>query len=98
MIQVGAFGLSVALLFITIGFFIQDHSPASSNGLILTGLFSYMFIFGASYGTILWLYVAEIAQPSIVSYATLITWLCATIVLVIFPILADILPGQNPSY
>ena len=98
MIQVGAFGLSVSLLLITIGFFIQDNSPNPSNGLILTGLFSYMFIFGASYGTILWLYVAEVAQPSIVSYATLVTWCCATIVLVVFPILANILPGQNPSY
>ncbi len=61
MIQFGTFSLAIALLLITVGFFIQDQSPNSSNGLILAGLFSYMFIYGMSIGTIVWLYLAEIA-------------------------------------
>lgn len=98
MIQIGTFSLSVALLFITVGFFIQDQSPGSSNGLILTGLFSYMFIYGISLGTIVWLYLAEVVEPSIISYATLVTWLGAAVVMVLFPIINSYLPEQNPSY
>ena len=98
MIQFGTFSLSVALLLITVGFFIQESSPTSTNGLILAGLFSYMFIYGISIGTIVWLYLAEIAEPSIISYATLVTWCGAAIVMVLFPIIKNILPGQNPSY
>jgi hypothetical protein len=92
MIQIGTFGLSISLLFITIGFFIQDSAPSPSNGLILTGLFSYMFIYGTSLGTIVWLYLAEVAEPSIISYATLVTWCAAAVVMVLFPIINSNLP------
>jgi hypothetical protein len=57
-----------------------------------------MFIFGAALGSIVWLYIAEIAEPSVVSVATTITWLFAAIVMVLFPIINEKLPDKNPCY
>lgn len=74
---------------ITIGFFITKESPDASNALILIGLFSYMFIYGAALGSIVWLYIAEIAEPSVISVATTMTWVFAAIVMVLFPIIKE---------
>jgi hypothetical protein len=98
LIQIGVIGLMIALLLITIGFFIDKIDHAASTPLILTGLFSYMFIYGCTIGTIIWLYIAEIAEPSVISIATTITWIFAAVVMVLFPIIKKLLPDQNPDY
>lgn len=57
-IQCGTFILSVSMLLITIGFFILDSANSAGTGLILTGLFVFMFTFGATLGSTIWLYTA----------------------------------------
>ena len=92
-LQFGTFILTVTLLFITVGFFILDKSYTPATVLIILGLIVYMFTFGATLGSVIWLYIAEICEPSYTILATAITWIFAVIAIVFFPILKKQMPG-----
>lgn len=96
-LQAGTFILTVSLIFITVGFFIIDIAYTPGTALILIGLVVYMFTFGATLGSVIWLYIAEICEPSYTIIATVITWIFAVIVIVLFPILKTQLPNQSPA-
>jgi len=57
-----------------------------------------MFVFGATLGSTLWLYTAEICEPSYIILATAITWIFASIIIILFPILKNMVEKQSPVY
>lgn len=75
-----------------------ESNDTVGKALILPGLIIFMFTFGATLGSILWQYTAEICEPSYIIIATVFTWVGATVVIVLFPILKTSLPNQNPAY
>lgn len=96
--QAGTFVLTVMLTFITVGFFILDKAYTPATVLIIVGLIVYMFTFGATLGSVIWLYIAEICEPSYTILATAITWIFAVIVIVLFPILKKQMPNESPAF
>lgn len=97
-LQAGTFILAVSMLLITIGFFILESAYTAGTTLILMGLIVFMFTFGATLGSTIWPYTAEICEPSYIILATAITWVFASVVIVFFPILKKALPDENPVY
>lgn len=97
MLQAGTIILALSLILITIGFFLIGIHGSLSMVLILIGLIIYMFTFGLTYGAIIWAYVAEIVEPSYTILATLITWIFASIVIILFPILKTSLLSGSPT-
>lgn len=97
-LQAGTFILAVSTLLITIGFFIIDNAYNVGTALILTGLLIFMFTFGATLGSTIWSYAAEICEPSYIILATAVTWTFASVVIVFFPILKNSLPNKSPLY
>lgn len=91
-LQAGTFILTCSLLFITIGFFIIDAAFMPGTVLIMIGLLVYMFTFGATLGSVIWLYIAEICEPNYTILATVVTWIFASIVIIFFPILKTYMP------
>ena len=57
-LQYGTFDLSFSMLMITIGFFILSSASTAGTVLILMGLIIFMFTFGATLGSTIWLYTA----------------------------------------
>lgn len=97
-LQGGTFILALSTLFITIGFFIIDSAYNAGTALVLIGLIVFMFTFGATLGSTIWPYAAEICEPSYIILATAVTWVFASVVIVFFPILKNSLPNQSPLY
>lgn len=91
-LQGGTFIHTVSLLLITIGFFIIESAYNAGTALILIGLIVFMFTFGATLGSTIWPYTAEICEPSYIIIATAVTWIFASVVIVFFPILKKSLP------
>lgn len=77
----------------------KNGSEGDYNGqsLILVGLFLFMWVFGISLGPIVWLYIPEIVQPKIVPFSTATNWICASLVIILFPILTDNVLDSNPA-
>lgn len=98
-LQVGTLLEGIGCLLVGIGFFLKNGSEDSSSGqgLILVGLFLFMWIFGISLGPIVWLYIPEIVQPRIVPFSTATNWICASLVIILFPILTDNVLSSNPA-
>jgi hypothetical protein len=97
LLQGGTIILAVSLMLITIGFFMLDSLHDVAFILILLGLIIFTFTFGLTYGAIIWAYVSEIVEPSYTIFATMITWVFASIVVILFPILKTYVFGGNPS-
>ena len=57
----------------------------------------YVAIFGLSLGPIVWLYIPEIVQPKIVPFSTATNWICASFVVILFPILTENVLDKNPA-
>jgi MFS transporter, SP family, xylose:H+ symportor len=72
---------------IAVGFFIKDANDSLGSGFILFGLVIFMANFGLSLGPVVWLYIPEIVQPSIIPYSTLVNWGGASLVMLLFPII-----------
>lgn len=86
-LQYGTFVGGVSNAIVAIGFFIKDSNDGLGSGLILFGLVVFMANFGLSLGPVVWLYIPEIVQPSIVPYSTLVNWGGASLVMLLFPII-----------
>lgn len=63
----------------------------------MVGLFLYMGVFGVSLGPVVWLYIPEVVQPKIVSFSTATNWICASLVIILFPILTENILDKNPG-
>jgi hypothetical protein len=53
--------------------------------------------YGFTIGPIAWIYIPEILDPSMIPYSTTATWVGASIVMVLFPILTEDYLNGNPS-
>jgi len=84
------FGLSMLLLsncLIFFGFHFNDSNLEDiSMYFIIFGMFLYLGCFGGTIGPISWLYISEIVQPKMYSYAVAIVWAMAAFVVLVFPI------------
>lgn len=91
LLEIGALATAVGSLIVAIGFF--------NNSLlwILFGLVFFMACFGLTLGPVVWIYLPEVAQPKILSFATAANWATCSLVMLLFPILKDLLPGKNPA-
>lgn len=58
-----------------------------SLGLIVLGLVVFMANFGLTLGPVVWVYLPEIAQPKILSYATMVNWLTSAFIMFLFPMI-----------
>ena len=95
-LQSGCVAGTVALLCISVGFFFKpkgDGSSTMSTVFILIGLALFMANFGLTLGPVIWLYIPEIVQPSLVGVATGVNWLGASITMILFPILQEAMPN-----
>jgi MFS family permease len=97
-LQFGSIFGAITTGIIGIGFFIHDSNTDVGNVLILSGLVIFMANFGLSLGPVVWLYIPEVVQPNIVPFSTGINWAGATVCMLLFPIIKDALPNQNPGY
>lgn len=91
-LQSGTLFEAISLMIIAIGFLINSKEDGAdnsfSNVMILFGLFLFMLIFGLSLGPVVWLYIPEIVQPSIIPYSTAANWIGALLTIFLFPIIA----------
>lgn len=75
----------------------DETIDTAATVLIVTGLVSYMANFGLTIGPVSWLYIPEVVQPFFIPYATLANWIGASITMILFPILKDVLQDKNPA-
>lgn len=97
-LMIGTIFAAISTGIIGIGYFIRDSYTDIGNVLILLGLVIFMANFGLSLGPVVWLYIPEIVQPNIISFSTGINWAGASLVMLLFPIIKEILPNQNAGY
>jgi SP family xylose:H+ symportor-like MFS transporter len=97
-LQIGTIFGAISTGIIGVGFFIHDSNTDVGNVFILLGLVIFMANFGLSLGPVVWLYIPEIVQPSIVPFSTGVNWAGAALVMLLFPIITEILPNKNPGY
>ncbi len=87
-LQVGTIVSVISLVMIGIGFFTRS-SEHFSNFMIIGGLVVFMANFGLSLGPIVWLYIPEILEPSLIPFSTGANWATATLITLLFPILKE---------
>ena len=87
LLEMGAITTSIGATIVAIGFM--------NNSLtwILFGLIFFMACFGLTLGPVVWIYLSEVAQPKILSFATAANWGTCSLVMFLFPIIKKALPG-----
>lgn len=98
-LQFGTLFDGIANILIAVGFLFLDtwNNERVGKDLILAGLFLFMPVFGMTLGPIVWLYIPEIVQPSMLPFSTAIVWVCAALVIILFPILTADVFDSNPA-
>lgn len=97
---IGAVFESVSCALIGIGFYLKNDSIENSSlgeSLILIGLIIFMGVFGVSLGPIVWLCIPEIVQPKVIPFSTAMNWICASIIIILFPIITENVLNSNPT-
>ena len=97
-VQFGTVTACLCQLTIFIGFFIDDQHKLASPILISVGMIVFMANMGFSFGSIVYLYAPEIVEPHILPYSTMANLLGAAICILVFPLVKNILPNQDPDY
>lgn len=76
-----------------------NHSKNISLGyVILAGQFLYNAVYAISVGSLLWIFLPALMQPNLIPVATFMNWVSSAIVLIVFPLIKDELPNQNPGW
>lgn len=83
-------------IIIMVGYFIKDSSTFGQP-LLLFGLFVVTVNFGLTLGPIVWIYVPEIVEPTVIPYSTTASWLSGSFVVILFPILTEDYLNGNPA-
>ena len=96
-LQFGTAGSAISNVVIAVGFWLNVSHPTVALVLILGALLYYMANFNISLGPIVWLYIPEIVQPSFLPYSTMVNWGCSALSILMFPIIKESLPGENPA-
>ena len=87
LLEMGALTTAVGALIVAFGFLNNSLSA------ILFGLIFFMACFGLTLGPVVWIYLPEVAQPKILSFATAANWGTCSLVMLLFPIIKKALPG-----
>jgi SP family sugar:H+ symporter-like MFS transporter len=87
----------VSLSIISAGYYIKDNHPYATT-LILVFCFIFSINFGLTLGPAIWIYIADIAEPAIISLSMIIGWICGSFALVLFPILTKVYLNDNPAH
>ena len=66
--------------------------------MILAGQFMYNAVYAISVGSMLWIFLPALIQPKLIPVASFMNWVSSAIVLIVFPLLRDELPNQNPGW
>lgn len=97
--QMGAFAEILANILVTIGLYLTTTGQFVEGILTIAGLFLCKFFFGTFIGPITWQYMPEIIEPRLIPYTTTVNWLTGSIVVTLFPILAeDVLNNPAPVF
>jgi hypothetical protein len=88
----------VSCVMIACGFWMKEQVQGLGLGLIIVGLFLFMANFGLTLGPVVWVYLPEIVQSSILPYATAMNWGTASLITLFFPVIKDHLPKKNPAW
>lgn len=97
-LQAGTLVSALSIMAVGIGFMVKESNGPLSNALVIIGLVVFMANFGLSLGPVVWLYIAEIVEPEIIPYSTLVNWTATTIVIVTFPILSKVFGSPVPLF
>lgn len=97
-LQAGTLVAALSIMAVGIGFMVKSSNEPLSNALVIIGLVVFMANFGLSLGPVVWLYIAEIVEPEIIPYSTLVNWTATTIVIVTFPILSKVFGSPVPLF
>lgn len=84
LLQIGTLITIVSLSLITAGFFLDSYT---GNIIVIVGIFVWMIAVGLAMNPIIWLYIAEIVEPTFITFPTMVNWLFAVLVGILFPIL-----------
>jgi len=95
MASLGMYGLTIAHTMIGIAFIIGNVFPLLAQVLSLGGISFYFYIFGMTYGPILWIWLAEALQPKQLGYAVLANWTGSAITALLYPIAKEMVPNQG---
>ena len=85
--QYGCIGATVSCTVIAIGFWAKEDREELGLGLIIAGLFLFMANFGLTLGPVVWVYLPEIVQSSVLPYATATNWGTASVIMLMFPVI-----------
>ena len=97
LIQFGIVGMSTLSSLIGLGYLWNNDSPFIEFFVLLALVF-FRLIFSISIGPVVWFYIAEIVQPNIVPYTTMINFASGSTIAVLFPIVTNIWLGGNPGF
>lgn len=89
--QLGTAVSCVFMLLICIGFLALPDQTTGQQVLIIVSLFIFMFDFGMTLGPVVFLYIPEIVDPVVISYASMVNWLACGATLILFPIIGEYL-------
>lgn len=95
MASLGMYGLTIAHSTIGIAFLIGNVFPTLSQILSLVGIVFYFYIFGMTYGPILWIWLAQALQPRQMGYAVIANWLSSAITTLLYPVAKQSVPNQG---
>lgn len=95
--QYGCIGASVSCMTIAFGFWAKTDSQGLGLTFIIAGLVLFMANFGLTLGPVVWVYLPEIVQPSILPFATATNWGTASLIMLLFPVIKERLPNKNPA-
>jgi MFS family permease len=95
LLQLGTGVSFIVLTIIGIAFVAMHNNTTGQQVLVITSLYVFMISFGFTLGPVVWLYIPEIVPADIVPYTTLSNWTGASITIILFPILADLIGQQG---
>jgi hypothetical protein len=96
--HIGILGESLANLFIILGAYITGGGKEVQGILSIVGLFICTFVYGSFLGPITWAYIPEIVEPKMIPFTTSVSWVVASIVVTLFPILSHIMSNPGPIF
>ena len=91
----GTYGIIIANFGITFGYFFSNYSSLLSQLLIFGGLVFELFVYGMTYGPIMWMWAAEALQPSQIGYVSMASWGGAAFILILFPVVQKNIDNQG---
>jgi hypothetical protein len=97
--QLGSLAEILANTLVIVGMYITTGGRALEGTLTIVGLFLCKLFFGTFIGPITWQYMPEIIEPRLIPYTTTVNWFTGSLVVTLFPILADgVLTNPAPIF